>query len=152
MLPIDPAANRLGRQAVGQALGELEQVHQGKPPGCLRRTAAGGEQTRKPGIVEHRAELVAQARVAAAFWKRSAGNAHGLLEDGWGDFGAKGHDADLGQDIATSPSTSTSPPGFSAKPLRRIRQQINRARGEHHYDKEIRHLTATWGDAQALFP
>lgn len=115
ILPVDPAAHRLGRLTVGQALGELEQGHQGKPPRRLCRAATGGEQTREPDIVEHRAEFIAQARVATALGKRSAGDAHGLLGDGWGDLRAKGHDADLGQNTATSPSTSASPPGSSTK-------------------------------------
>ena len=95
ILPVDPAADRLGRLTVGQPLGELEQGHQGKPPGRLCRAATGGEQVSKPDIVEHRAEFVAQARVATALEKRSAGDAHGLLGDGWGDLKEKGHDADL---------------------------------------------------------
>lgn len=118
ILPVDPAADRLGRLTVGQALGELEQGHEGQAPRRLRRAAAGGKQTRELGVVEPRAELVAQARVATALGERSACDAHGLLGDGWGDLRSKGHDAALGKDTATSPSTSVSPPGSSAKPPR----------------------------------
>ena len=86
--------------------------------GALRRAAAYGEQASKPGVVEHLTQLVAQARVAAALGKRRAGDTHGFLRN----FGAKGLDADLGQDTVTSPQTSASPPGSSAKPRQSIRQ------------------------------
>src|SRR5829696_6469406 len=101
----------LGRLTVGQALGKLEQGHESKPPGCLRRAAASGEQTREPAVIEYRAQLVAQAHVAVALGKRSAGDTHRLLGNSWTDLRAEGHDAELPQDAASSRPTSTSPLG-----------------------------------------
>jgi len=99
------------QQGVGQALGKLEQGHESKQPGCLRRAAACGKQIREPAVIEYRAQLVAQAHVAAALGKRSAGDTHRLLGNSRTDLRAEGHDAELPQDAALSQPTSTSPLG-----------------------------------------
>ena len=58
IFPVDPATDCLGCLAVGQALGELKQSHQRKPPWRLRRPAPCREQTSKAGIVEYRAQFI----------------------------------------------------------------------------------------------
>src|SRR4051794_22057266 len=68
-------------------------------------------QTREPAVIEYRAQLVAQAHVAVALGKQSAGDAHRLLGNSWTDLRAEGHDAELPQDAASSRPTSTSPLG-----------------------------------------
>ena len=77
ILPIDAAADGIGRPPVGQVLGELEQGHQRQPPRAFRRLPARGEEGRELGVGENRPKLVAQAQIGIATGKGRTGNGCG---------------------------------------------------------------------------
>ena len=77
VLPVDAAADRLGRAPVRQVLGKLEQGHKGQPPRAFRRLPAMGEERRELGVGEDRPKLVAQAQKGIASGKGRPGDGCG---------------------------------------------------------------------------
>jgi hypothetical protein len=61
--PVDPAPNRVGRLPVGEVLGELEDRHQGPPPGRRARAAVPGEQGGKRPILHERTSAPNSSRI-----------------------------------------------------------------------------------------
>ena len=83
ILPVDPGSNRLGRLPIAQALAELQERDKRQPPGRVPGLTAPGIEISKTGVVEHRAEPVAQEKVGVATGKRGAGDAGGVVWYGW---------------------------------------------------------------------
>jgi hypothetical protein len=81
ILPVDARPHRLGGLAVTQPLAELQERHQGQPPGRVGRPAALGIEVSAVRVGKDRAEVVAQRQVGVAPGKGGAGDTGGLLGD-----------------------------------------------------------------------
>ena len=69
ILPVNPTAHGIGRLAVGEIFGELQQRHHRQLPGCLGRLPAWRKQVGKEGVVLQGAQGIAQLQVAIAAWE-----------------------------------------------------------------------------------
>jgi hypothetical protein len=75
------AADGLGRPAVGQILGELEQGHKRQPPRTFGWLPATGEEGRELGVGKNRPELVTQAQIGNPMREDSSGDGCGRSWD-----------------------------------------------------------------------
>jgi hypothetical protein len=82
ILPIDPAADRVGGPAVGEILPELNDGDQGQPPGRQRGLAPAGIEVGEVGIGEEGTELVAQLEIGMAVREGGMGDLGRVLGDG----------------------------------------------------------------------
>jgi hypothetical protein len=69
--------------AIAQVLQELEDGHQGQPPGRQTGLPSTGVERGEVLIAVQRGALVAQARDRRAAWKRRSGHTFGLCGDGF---------------------------------------------------------------------
>jgi len=79
VLPVDPAAHRLGRLAIRQPFAELQEGRQGQAPRCQGGPPVDGEQIRERHVGEHLTQRIGQPEVRMAWRERRAGDARGLL-------------------------------------------------------------------------
>jgi len=79
VLPVDPGAHRVGRLAVGEVLGKLEDRHQRKAPGSLGRSPANREQVRQRTILHQGLQRIAHPQIRVPRRERSPRDARRLL-------------------------------------------------------------------------
>ena len=102
VFPVNPAAHGLGRLAVGQVLGELQNHRQREPARRLRGSPAAGEQGCELAVLVDRAERVGDAQAERAFGKGGARDAAGLLGHRGRGLRAQRHSIGLRQGGAPS--------------------------------------------------
>ena len=95
VLPVDAGADGVGGAAVGEVLAELEDGDQGQPPGREGGLASAGIEVGEVGVVEDGAEFVAEPEIGIAVGKGGAGDAGGVLGDGWDGAGLQATWRDL---------------------------------------------------------
>jgi hypothetical protein len=91
VLPVDARAHCIGRLAIAQVLQELEDGHQGQPPGRQTWLSSTGVERGEVFIAVQLGEPVAQARDRRTARKRRSGHTFGLGGDGFYLAGLQTH-------------------------------------------------------------
>jgi hypothetical protein len=122
VLPVDAAAGGVRRLPIREVLGELEDGHQGEPPGRRGRLTARGEEVGEGRVLVDRAEFVAHAHERMPFGEGRPRDAGGFVGDGRHGTGLQGHGRAPGRREADGRATILPAPG-PPLPIPGIRQQ-----------------------------
>lgn len=70
VVPIDSSPHRVGRRAIGETLGELQDRHDRQAPRRIGRSAPHRKQSGGKGIVVDRSQAITHLHRTAALWER----------------------------------------------------------------------------------